>query len=388
MKVLFFARMVPDLCGAFLHDIDLAIELQRRGHQVAFLTINRSETEGVNGGTYRGFRYMYYGAGLSFLETSDIWICPHSPILPDVRKLNLRGFDRPVVATCHFDGNYTSISAYADRSTSAEMLLFINGIMEANYRKNITPWPRSIRRTAVIRPILHREKIAIEEPFQGDCITLVNANQNKGVHVFLDLARRLPHRKFLGVRPYYGERQLPPAPSNVEWVPFKDDIREVLKRTRILLFSSYYESFGRIAVEAMLNGIPVLYSKPNPNSIYPGGSTEGVDEWIRPVGISCERESPESWISALTRLDDPDVYAEVSAASKTHIEAMNLFGEAGRIAGLVESFARENPVVIKTQAETTKSSGQSSAVSGLPRFQEPVAPVGFSVASGRLRIRR
>ena len=385
MKIVFFARLVPDLCGAFLHDIDLATELQNRGHQVMFLSIFRGP-EGVNGGVYRGFRHMHFTAGLLHLESSELWITPHSPILPDVRKLNLRGFNRPLVATCHFDGNYTSVSAFADKPLSAEMLFFINGIMEANYRKNIVPWPRQIKQTAVIRPILHRDKIEILEPFQGDCITLVNANQNKGVHVFVDLARRMPTRKFLGVLPYYGEKAIPPAPANVEWIPFTDDIRQVLKRTRILLFSSYYESFGRIAVEAMLNGIPVLYSKPNPNSIYPGGSTEGVEEWIQPVGIPCEREVPESWISAIERLDDTELYASTSADCKQHIDSMRVFEEASRIASLVETFGRANPVVIKTSTPAAaKPSGQTP---GLVPLQQEFAQSGFSFASGRLRIRR
>jgi len=388
MRIVFFARIVPDLCGAFLHDIDLATELQRRGHQVIFMTMYIGK-EGVNGGLYRNFRHMHYTAGLQHLDSSELWITPHSPILPDVRKLNFRGFGRPIVATCHFDGNYTSVSAYADRASTPEMLFFINGIMEANYRKHITPWPRQIQRTSAIRPILHRDRVEILEPFQGDCITLVNANQNKGVHVLVDLARRMPTRKFLAVLPYYGERNIPSAPSNVEWVPFSDDIRQVLKRTRILLFSSYYESFGRIAVEAMLNGIPVVYSKPNPNSIYPGGSTEGVEEWIRPVGIPCDREVPESWISAIERLDDAEIYATLSEDCKRHIDAMHIFDEASRIAGLVESFARDNPVLVKTSTPAVAtSSGQSSAVSGLPRLRQEVAESGFSFASGRLRIRR
>jgi glycosyltransferase involved in cell wall biosynthesis len=382
---------MPDLCGAFLHDIDLATELQRRGHQVVFLTI-KVPTEGVNGGHYRGFRYMNYTASTSFLETSEIWICPHAPILPEVRRINSRGYNRPIVATCHYDGNYTMITGNAALSKGPEMLFFINGIMEANYRKNISPWPPMIRRTAVIRPIMHKEKIVITEPFKGDCITLVNANQNKGVHVFIDLAKRLPDRRFLGVLPYYGEKQLPPAPSNIEWVPFQDDIRVVLKRTRILLFSSYYESFGRIAVEAMINGIPVLYSAPAKNSVYPGGSTEGVEEWIRPAGIACDREGPTSWISAIESLDDEEAYAAKSEESKSHIESMNLFSEASRIAGMVESFSKENPVVIQqtVQQQQQQKPQQSSAISGLGQMmsREPTRPVGFGFANGRLRIQR
>lgn len=385
MKVLFFANRMPDLCGAFLHDIDLGIELQKRGHQVMFMTI-KIPKEGVSGGTYRGFRFMHYTAGSSFLDTSDVWICPHSPILPDVRKVNSRGYNRPIIATCHFDGNYNAVRTTTGTGWS-EMLCFINKIMETNYRKNLTPWPSQIRRTETIRPLMHREKIEITEPFQGDYITLVNANQNKGVAQFMELARKMPTRKFLGVLPYYGEKQLPPSPGNIEWVPFDDDIRNVLKRTRILLVPSYYESFGRIAVESMLNRIPVLYSAPNKNSIYPGGSTEGLDEWIQPVGISCNRDDINEWIQAIEHLDDPEVYTQKAEASRQHIEDMNIFSEATRIAGLVEDFSRQNPVVIRVAQPQTQA---KAAEPGRVVLREPPAgrPGGFGFSNGQLKIRR
>ncbi len=385
MKVLFFANKMPDLCGAFLHDIDLATELQTRGHQVVFLTM-KIPKEGFNGGTYRGFRFMNYSAGSSYLDTSEVWICPHAPILPQVRALNTKGYNRPIIATCHYDGNYNMIR-WNGASSWSELLLFVNGIMEANYRKNIVPWPAPIRETGVVRPILHRDKILISEEFRGDAITLVNANQNKGVHVFLDLARRMPDRKFLGVIPYYGEMRLPPSPSNIEWVPFNDDIRTILKRTRILLMPSYYESFGRIGIEAMLNGIPVLYSKPNPNSIYPGGSTEGLDEWIRPIGIPCERESPESWMQAIRDLDDPDTYATRSEQSRTHVESMNVFSEASRIAQLVEEFVRRNPVVIRV-AQPQQPAQATRAGPVILRASAEGRLGGFGFSNGRLTLQR
>lgn len=386
MKVLFFANKMPDLCGAFLHDIDLGIELQKRGHQVVFLTI-KIPKEGMNGGYYRGFRFLHYSAASSFLDVSEVWITPHSPILPDVRKLNNRGYNRPLIATCHFDGNYNSVRTNGITNWN-EMLCFINKIMETNYRKNITPWPSQIKRTETIRPLMHRNKIEIDDPFQGDCITLVNANLNKGVHQFIDIAKKMPDRKFLGVLPYYGELRIPPSPGNVEWVPFTDDIREVLKRTRILLVPSYYESFGRIAVEAMLNRIPVLYSKPAKNSIYPGGSTEGLDEWIQPAGIACNRDIIDEWTTAIQSLDDEETYTAKAEESRQHIEAMDIFSEATRIAGLVEDFSRQNPVVIRV-AQPQQQAQAKMAEPG--RVREPpagVRPAGFGFSNGRLRIQR
>jgi hypothetical protein len=385
MKLLFFAGKMPDLCGAFLHDIDLAIELEKRGHEIAFMSLEIPK-EGVNGGTYRGFKYMHFSAGGTYLDSSQAWICPHSPALPLVRKLNNRGYDRPIIATCHYDGNYMSIIGNnpGRKIQWVEMLMFINSIMEPNYRKNIVPWPPNIIRTAVVRPLMHEDKIKIDEEFHGDCITLVNANQNKGVTQFIEMAKRMPERKFLAVVPYYGELRPPPAPDNVEWTPFSDDIRTILKRTRILLMPSYYESFGRIAFEALYNGIPVIYSKTNPKSKYPGGSTEGVETWIRPAGISADREKIEEWVSAIEELDNEDTYDARSILGKEHTRSLNIFTEGTRIAELVESFVRENPVVIRQQAQ--QQAQVQAPQQTASQIVQPQGRVGFS--NGRLRIQR
>jgi glycosyltransferase involved in cell wall biosynthesis len=387
MRLIFFAGRMPDLCGAFFHDIDLATELQRRGHEVVFLTVLEIAKEGVNGGFYRGFRYMHYSAGGKYLDVSEGWICPHFPSLPEVRRLNNRGYNRPILTTCHYDGSYPALIKNNPGRIIRwqEMVMFINGVMEANFRKNVDPWPPNVSRTAVIRPLMHEEKIRINEPFQGDCITIVNANNNKGVHQFVDMAKRMPNRKFLAVRPYYGDLNSVSSSSNIEWIPFDDDIRNVLKRTRILVMPSYYESFGRIAVEAMYNGIPVIYSRPVAKSSYPGGSTEGVEEWIKPAGISCDRENIDEWVSLISSLDDETAYSERSEISKQHIQSMNLFTEVTRVAGLVEQFVRENPVKIQTP-ETKQQELSKTPQQIVTRILEPTGRVGLS--SGRLRIQR
>jgi glycosyltransferase involved in cell wall biosynthesis len=383
----FFAGRMPDLCGAFLHDIHLATELQRRGHEIIFMTVLDVPKEGVNGGVYRGFRYMHYSAGGRYLDVSEGWICPHFPSLPEVRRLNRRGYNRPILTTCHYDGSYPAlITNNPGRDIRwVEMVMFINATMESNFRKNVNPWPPNVTRTTIVRPLMHEDKIRIDEPFQGDCITIVNANQNKGINQFIEISKRMPERKFLAVIPYYGELRPPPAPSNVEWIPFDDDVRNILKRTRILLMPSYYESFGRIAVEAMYNGIPVIYSKPaiNPKNIT--GSTEGMEEWIKPAGISCERENIDEWLEHIISLDDETVYTNRCQVVKEHIYSMNLFTEVTRVSELVEQFVRENPVKIQTPQSKQQESIQTPQQTAR-KIVEPTGRVGLS--SGRLRIQR
>jgi glycosyltransferase involved in cell wall biosynthesis len=385
MRVLFFANRMPDLCGAFLHDVDLATEFQKRGHTVMFLTIEKPK-EGYNGGIWRGFRFMHYSAGSPYLESSELWVCPHAPCLPYVRRVNARGYNRPIAVTAHFDGRYSVLNELASTKW-VEMFLFINHTMEANFRKHVVPFPPSIVRTGVVRPLMQENKIRMDTLPDGNMITLVNANVNKGVHQFIELAKRMPNRKFLGVRPYYGELWLPPAPPNIEWVPFEDDIRMILKRTRILLFPSYYESFGRIAVESMLNGIPVIYSTPATENVGVVGSTEGVEEWIIPAGIGCRREVPEEWIAAIESLDDVDTYETRRKIVRDHVESMNIFSEANRIANMMEEFQRQHPVVITPQVTVRPASAQTEP--GRPPVLRPppaTARIGFS--SGRLRLQR
>jgi glycosyltransferase involved in cell wall biosynthesis len=227
-----------------------------------------------------------------------------------------------------------------------------------------------------------------ENDGSGDRITLINANVNKGVQQFVALARAVPDHKFLGILPYYGERTVPPTPDNVEWVPFQNDIRTILKRTRLLLVPSYYESFGRVALEAMINGIPVLYAKPTANSVFPGGSTEGLDEWIRPAGIGLPREVIDEWVATIRTLDDPETYTAKATESRAHVEGMNLFTEGSRIADLIEGFSRQHPVAKKSSMaiEPPKPSGQAPQSAPVAVIREPVGPIGF--ASGRLRIQR
>ena len=375
---------MPDLCGAFLHDIDLGLELQRRGHTVVFLTIVLPKIR-YAAGNYRGFTYMHYSAGERYLETSDIWLCPHSPILPDVRKLNARWYKRPIVATCHFDGNYEALMKQHNASLN-EMILFINSIMESSFRKQIVPWPPSVKATAAIRPIMHRDKIVISEPFQGDSITLINANINKGLMQFIDIAKAMPDHKFLGVLPYYAQVPIPPAPNNITWVPFDDDIRNILKRTRVLIMPSYYESFGRVAVEAMINGIPVLYTKPFQQTEYPGGTTDGIQSWIGDAGVACNRDNIQEWVTELKKLDDSETYQSWSEISKEHIESMDLFTEATRIAQLIENFSKQYPVEQRQISPATNPSKPGEIKSSVPRAPPQGVRVGFS--NGRLRIPR
>ncbi|PWR21980.1 PIG-L family deacetylase [Zavarzinia compransoris] len=149
----------------------------------------------------------------------------------------------------------------------------------------------------------------------GEFVTFINPHPMKGVEIFLDIARRLPHRRFQVIRtwPY------PPVFTcdlpNVEVRPFSPAVAEVWRRAAVLIVPSLCpEGFGRIIVEAQLNGIPVI--------AHAGGGVPeaaGSDAFlIPPPATRGDPVFPE--ISAAER-------ARSVAAFCTHIEAV--FAGAG-----------------------------------------------------------
>lgn len=136
-------------------------------------------------------------------------------------------------------------------------------------------------------------------------ITLVNVTSAKGSSVLFYLAQSEPNRHFLGVAGAYGIPARPPRRyANLELIGQTPEMaRDVYARTRVLLMPSSYESWGRVAIEAGVSGIPVIASP-----------TPGLLEALGDAGIFANPSDLNAWRDALKALDDPEHYAERSAA--------------------------------------------------------------------------
>lgn len=138
----------------------------------------------------------------------------------------------------------------------------------------------------------------------GDRITLINLNQRKGGHLFTALVRQMPDVQFLAVVGVWGDQILPAdLPPNLEILKPQADVRDVYGRTRVLLIPSKWESFGRVAVEAGLSGIPVVAS-PNPGTLEALGDAAIYAHW----------SDVDDWVRAIKLLEDPAFYSTKSAA--------------------------------------------------------------------------
>jgi len=165
-------------------------------------------------------------------------------------------------------------------------------------------------------------------------VTLVNPQPHKGVFLFAKLAEVLgrdrPDIPLLAVEgrastDWLNRTGADLAAANLFRMPNTPDPREYLQATHIMLVPSVWrESFGRVAAEAMMNGIPVIGSTRGalPEVIGGAGLLLDIPERITPE----TRELPTDeeilpWKQAIERLwDDPGYYAEITKRAKSRAE--------------------------------------------------------------------
>jgi glycosyltransferase involved in cell wall biosynthesis len=143
-------------------------------------------------------------------------------------------------------------------------------------------------------------------------VTLINLNRNKGGDVLIKIAKAMPDVQFLGVRGGYDGQIVDASIKNIKYVENTAYIKEIYSQTDILLVPSEEESWGRVAIEAMSSGIPVI-AHPTP----------GLLESCGDAGIFCRRSDIGAWVSAIRRLKEDKVHYEAQS-SKSFRRAQEL----------------------------------------------------------------
>ncbi|WP_406657583.1 glycosyltransferase family 4 protein [Methanolobus sp. ZRKC2] len=163
----------------------------------------------------------------------------------------------------------------------------------------------------VIYPFVNEPKLEYYEP---EYITMVNASKHKGIDTFLNIAKRMPDKKFLvvGHNPEFIDFS---QYENVRYIPWIDNSKVIYSNTKILLVPSIWpEPFGRVCVEAGYCGIPSIASK-----------IGGLPEAVGKGGIVINQHlNVNDWINAINLLYDESIYKEYSEKARIHSMKFNL----------------------------------------------------------------
>jgi len=151
---------------------------------------------------------------------------------------------------------------------------------------------------------------------RGNHVTIIGVHPFKGVLEAIEMAKRLPHVPFLFVRSWGSPDpdilRAITALSNATYMEPVDDVRLIYGRTRILLVpSTWIEAWGRVVIEAQLNGIPVIASDR-------GGLVESVGYG----GINLPPDDIDAWCEAIEALyGDEERYRALSQKALERVKA-------------------------------------------------------------------
>jgi glycosyltransferase involved in cell wall biosynthesis len=176
----------------------------------------------------------------------------------------------------------------------------------------------------VIPDPIRLNKVIAENP-EPKYVTFINPQPDKGAAVFariaLELGRRRPDLPLLiveGRGKADGLVELPvdlSSLTNLHRMANTPDPREFYRVSRVILMPSLWrESLGRVPIEAMANGIPVLASDRGalPETLGDAGFVFAIPERCTPAsGVVPAAQEVAPWVAVIERLwDDPEFEAE------------------------------------------------------------------------------
>jgi len=177
-------------------------------------------------------------------------------------------------------------------------------------------------------PVIDSKRV-VAETREPRFLTFVNHQPHGGTLVFARIAERLARRRpDIPVLLVQGPSQTDPLGKmgtegplkNLTMAPAPTDPREYLAKTRLLLVPSLEEDLGLAAIEAMVNGIPIVASNRGslPETVGDAGillempRACSADPHVRPT-----TEDVEPWAEAILRLwDDEASYTRLSERSR------------------------------------------------------------------------
>jgi len=112
-------------------------------------------------------------------------------------------------------------------------------------------------RSFVWHPMNRYEGTEMRGDINGPLL-MVNCNVNKGGNQLIELAKRMPHKRFIVVLGAYDRQIMDESLPNVSYMPSTNNMAQYYQNSSALLILSHKEGSPTVAQEAMSFGLPVI----------------------------------------------------------------------------------------------------------------------------------
>ncbi len=175
----------------------------------------------------------------------------------------------------------------------------------------------TIHQWTVVRPHVNYDKFEAiaDKARSGKYVTLLNCFENKGGKTLKLLAEMMPDIPFVGVKGGYGDQITDGKFPNLTYKEHSANPLPYYAESRIIIMPSRSESWGRVALEGMAAGIPVIV-----------GDTPGLRECTANAAPICKQNDIECWIREIRRLypDGPERAAAIAGGRRRISELKNI----------------------------------------------------------------
>lgn len=248
------------------------------------------------------------------LQQADI-VCVQNYSINEL-DLQIQEFGKPLVVFLHTQNDNREVLNFR-LGTPAYVVYNVNFLkLESN---NTHP-------SIVIHPKIDSEKFKIPKK-DARYVTLINTNDNKGGNLLPKLAAALPEIQFLGVKGGYSNQIVDKnPPPNLKYIENQSDMTHVYEETKVLIMPSKSETWGRVAVEAMAGGTPVVVSR-----------SPGLLECVGKAVNACDRSDISCWTERIqTLMTDDKAYAEAKNKSLARVKELESEDEYNRLNTFLE----------------------------------------------------
>jgi len=313
----------------------LARELFRRGMQVETLGVinpkkypETSRDIGLKL-TERTIPYQHRGDSIRYTIPYPATMVPLDQLLthldtvidslcPDVMITQLE-FSPEILDHCYARGLPVVLYIHDNDPTKNQPILACHNkaalvVFNSEYTKNNYESAVSVP-MAILYPLFEFDEYRVKTNSRR-FVTMINPVPEKGLGIILQLVKEFSDIEFLLVEGWYKPNIDFQKYPNVRYWEHQDDMRTVWAQTKLLLTPSQWEeAFGRVNVEALINGIPILASDR-------GGMREAVGDG----GILIEQyDDPNAWINALIEMEqNTALYEQLALRGSVHAECFEV----------------------------------------------------------------
>ncbi len=135
---------------------------------------------------------------------------------------------------CQLSGTYYAMNK--QRLNAKKVINFAHnnaGYPQVNIRKNVFTVYNSeqtkkelnyLQETYVLYPPVNYRDFENVDTSKAEYITLINHNENKGGQILIEIAKRMPHHKFMAVQGGYYHQIVDAKAKNIKYVGITDDL--------------------------------------------------------------------------------------------------------------------------------------------------------------------